>query len=276
VNSFEGYFREFVTEFGGELPKETHENKTADFVFRKYNVIAELKILEKDARVDHAKKLQNLLNEWIRRGSFLAFGRVQISLRKLRPELQTEWINLLLPPIESIIRDANRQIRSTKRACDLPSAKGIVLIANDGNFLHTEPADYLGLIARVLGKKTQEGGPRFTHIDGVIYFSYRVPVRNEAYPFWAPGYLSLDPRVREFQDDLQTGWFAHLHRRRDCRCRWLFVPSSSLDQPSKNGGANVRARAFRGNPHAEQPTHLQLYQRVPVPQREELVAVVRG
>src|ERR1700730_355045 len=67
----------------------------------------------------------------------------------------------------------------TSFAAGSPEAKGVMPIANDGNFLHTGPADYLNLVARVLQKRKPDDPPRFPHIDGVIYFSYRVPMRGE-------------------------------------------------------------------------------------------------
>jgi hypothetical protein len=212
ANPFEAFFREFVNAFGGELPKETNVGKTADFVFRQYNVIAELKILETDARIEHARKLRELTNGWMKRRLIRIYGTPVISLRELSPPLQREWLEVLQRPVENIVRDVNRQIRSTKVSAQLPDAKGIALIANDGNFLHTSPPDYLTLIARVLQKKSPDGTARFPNIDGVIYFSHRIPAHGQPYPFWAPAHLSLDPKLREFQDALREGWFAYLQK----------------------------------------------------------------
>jgi hypothetical protein len=57
----------------------------------------------------------------------------------MSPQAQREWLDLLESPIEGIIRKANRQIRSTKTRERMTGAKGLLLIVNDGNFLHTAP-----------------------------------------------------------------------------------------------------------------------------------------
>jgi hypothetical protein len=209
VNAFEVLFRDFVGNFGGDLLKEG-KRETADFLFREENIITELKTLENDARLEHAQKLQQLVNEWTRRRLIMAYGRTVISLRALPPICQREWLDILLPPVEGIIRKANRQIRSTKGSEALPTAKGILLVANDGNFLHTDPLDYLNLMAIVFKKRGPNGEPRFPHIDGVVYFSYRVPIRGEPFPFWVPAHLKPDERVLSFQEKLRIGWFSYV------------------------------------------------------------------
>ena len=212
VNDFENFFREFVRDFGGEFVAEGDE-KSADFVFRQDNVIAELKTLQKDARLEHAEKVQQLANDWMRRGLVLLYGRPRISLRALPPVCQKEWLQVLIPPVENIIRKANQQIRSSKDALSLPQASGLLLIANDGNFLHTEPADYLNIVALVLKKKDSNGKPKFPHIDGIVYFSYRVASSNEPFPFWAPAHVHPDDtEVISFQEKLRAGWFSYVAR----------------------------------------------------------------
>ena len=42
-STFEGIFHDFVNDFGGEVLPEAQDGCTADYLFRKQNVIAELK-----------------------------------------------------------------------------------------------------------------------------------------------------------------------------------------------------------------------------------------
>lgn len=212
---FEQFFRGFVTAFGGEVLRE-NDAKTADFLFRNPDVLAELKTLEEDARTEHAERLTGLITDWTRRGLIRIFGRVRIDLQKLNPVLQREWLQILQAPVERIVAKANRQIRSSKKSLGLPSAKGLLLVANDGNFLHTNPTDYIILVARVLAKKTANGERRFPHIHGIVYFSYRVGSLAEGMPFWASGDTeprsSTDLVMREFQEKLRSGWFSYLEK----------------------------------------------------------------
>jgi hypothetical protein len=211
-NTFQNLFSQFVTNFGGEVLPEVHTVRSADFLFRSDLVVSELKTLEEDKTSDHAKKLQALVWDWQRRGLFLAFGTVKISLPDLSEQCQREWLKILEPPIEGLIRDANRQIRSTKEHLKLQGNKGLLLIANDGNFLHTDPRNFMILVSRVL-KKKKDGKPRFPHIDGVCYFSYRVRTKAEGMPFWVSGIVAeSDPAMSVFQRKLNSAWLAYLSK----------------------------------------------------------------
>lgn len=208
---FEATFKKFVKEFSGEIVPES-DTQNADFFFSQDNVVAELKTLQEDARQEYATKLRERAADWQRRRLMLIYGTVSISLQTVPQVCQLEWLGILQPPIENIIRKANRQIRSTKQSKKCTDAKGLLLIANDGNFLHTSPTDYMTLVARILAKKDQNGQPRFPHIHGVVYFSYRIRSRNEGLPFWVAGYVKRggDPAMTAFQHRLQRGWFSYL------------------------------------------------------------------
>jgi hypothetical protein len=214
AENFEVTFRECVKSVGGEVLPE-NAARSADFLFSPDNVVVELKTLQEDARREHAEKLQFLVNDWMKRGLMLVFGRAVISLPKLNPVCQREWLEVLQAPVENIVRDANRQIRSTKQATGRQSARGLLLIANDGNFLHTSPIDYMNIVARVLKKKTSTGTLRFPNIHGVAYFSYRIPSAAERTPFWVAGTVddpTRDTEMCNFQLKLQNGWFDHVSR----------------------------------------------------------------
>jgi hypothetical protein len=210
---FESAFSECVASVGGQRVTETVV-ESADFLFPTDNVIAELKTLQDDARRDHAMKLQSLVIDWRRRGLLVVFGRTAISLRRLNPTCQREWLRILQKPIEAIVRKANRQIRSTKKLTGRPDSKGLLIIANDGNFLHTSPQDYMILVARVLGKKDRTGGRRFSHINGVIYFSYRIRSSQEGLPFWFAGCVepSADVALAELQGRLKHAWYSQVSK----------------------------------------------------------------
>lgn len=213
VGDFEEHFRSFVREFGGTVLPEG-DAESADFLFPVDNIVAELKILQGDARQEHATKLQALVADWRKRRLMILFGTNIISLEKLNPICQREWLRILQAPVERIVRKANRQIRTTKQTLQLPNAKGLLLIANDGNLLHTSPKDYMILISRVLHKKTPTGELQFPDILGVIYFSYRIGSAAEGVPFWFAGDTTPngDADMRALQDRLGRGWIFNVER----------------------------------------------------------------
>jgi hypothetical protein len=210
VIGFEEVFTRFVRSIGGEvLPKSAEES--ADYLFRAEKVVIELKTLLQDATPAHVRELQALADRWHKQGWVRIYGRTTLDLQTIRTECQREWLDLLETPVERIIRKANRQIRSTKRSQGLSDAKGLLLIVNDGNFLYTEPVNYMILVARILQKKTARGERRFPDIRGVVYFSYRVPAAGESVLFWLPGTIepAADADLGAFQGRLRQQWFAH-------------------------------------------------------------------
>jgi hypothetical protein len=207
---FHHLFEQFVSKFGGEVLPEVHVVRYADFLFRPDHVVAELKTLEEDKEAEHNRRLLELSYEWSRRGLLHIIGTTNISLLKLPPPCQRDWLNVLQPPVENLIRDANRQIRSTKEYLKLENFKGLLLIVNEGNFLHTDPVNYMILVSRVLNKR-KDGRARFPHIDGVVYFSHRVGSKDEGIPFWAPGTAAVDdPMMKKFLEKLRSGWMSYL------------------------------------------------------------------
>lgn len=201
MNDFEEkVFRPFVLQFGGELiPESTVDGeKRADYLFRPYRVIAELKTLDKDARADHAKKVQTLVSGWMRDRRILIYGRVNLELAKLRPDLRREWLAVLERPVEAIVRKAQRQIRSGKQFLGMKDAKGLLIIANDGNLLYTSPSDYMAVVARVLRKRAG-GMPRFPEIQAVLYIA-----RGQ----WCYGCdeRAPQPEIERLQQDLVRAW----------------------------------------------------------------------
>jgi hypothetical protein len=210
-DNFESHFRTVVQNLGGELLPEG-QAETADFFFAKEKIVVEFKALTEEAVQEHAEKLEALVNDWRKRGLFVVFGQRVISLQKLNPTLQREWLNLLQAPVQRIIQKANHQIRSTKESLADQDAKGLLVIANHRNLLHTSPVDYMTLVARVLQKK-RTGKPQFPHISGVIYFSLQIGSRDEGLPFWVQGQAERnDPEIIAFQNKLKDGWYAHVEQ----------------------------------------------------------------
>ncbi len=212
-NQFEIIFGGFIESIGGEVLTRSEE-ESADFIFRGAKVVIELKTLERDASVEHAQKLGGLATGWGRRGRVRVYGTTVMDLQTIHPECQLEWLDLLEAPIERIVRKANSQIRSTKRREDLPDAKGLLLILNDGNLLHTAPIVFMNLVARVLHKKAAGSATKFPEIRGVVYFSFRVRAAGEPNLFWVPGTIDpeADSDLRAFQDRLRREWFAYFAR----------------------------------------------------------------
>lgn len=171
-------FTSFVRGFGGEvvadlLPHDKPSPLNADYFLFGREVVAELKCLEQDyfraARV--GEKLTALANEWVRAGLLgfeqLATGR--FSTETLPEKCALQAIAVFAKPLKAAVVHANKQLKATKAHFQLPNAKGLLIIANDGNFsLNPE------LTMHVLGRLFRE---HFSAIESYIYFAPRLATR---------------------------------------------------------------------------------------------------
>lgn len=217
---FEELFRDFVKGFGGEVLPEPSDTKIADYLFRKENIVAELKCLVLDQTAPMNTKLTQVVKDVVKQNeNLLAFcdGK-PLEIAKAPKEISDPWLDILTAPLEGIVESANRQIRSTKERLTLPTAQGLLLIFNYGNPLHNRPKDFRLLLAKVLRKKWPNKELRFTHIHGVVYFSYEtVRTQEQDMSFWAPMQIQValgdDMKPMEkFQKDLQQGWYAYVEK----------------------------------------------------------------
>jgi hypothetical protein len=225
---FEAVFRAFVEDFGGEIVPEEVEH-SADYLFRPYNVVAELKCLVVDQSADTFGKLYEIIEQ--RRAVLPPQpGPNDILFSFVRPDgdkftipfdedFRRAWEKVLLTPIENVIRDANRQIRATKERLSIPSAYGVVLIFNEGNLLHAKGPQHFARLAGEVIQKPQAGERRFPNIQGMVYFSFRTvktfDEQTQKYmPFWLPAQVRGDSvdAVKRFQDDLKTGWYQYIEK----------------------------------------------------------------
>src|SRR5260370_19054781 len=227
---FELIFRDFVVDFGGEVLPEASDGLTADYLFRTKEIIAELKTMTQDQTERMNEKLSPLVVEWIRKNQGRPKGITEgnkffVEIKDMPPEIQGAWMKLLKASVEDLIKQANRQIGDTKRRLSMPSAKGLILIANPGNPYHTNPEDYRLLMVEVLRKRTQSGGLRFDNIHGGVYFSLAdVKSRKEQMYFWANLQMKRTPDedvapLAQFQQRLQQAWYKWIEKKKQIKVR---------------------------------------------------------
>jgi len=207
----EASFSEFVKEVGGELvveliPKTPESPKNADYFFPKPNVVVELKCFEKDLfnTPDDVPRLGKIIerhNEKVTGSEAIQwlFGR-----RQAPKEYRRDMLSLARRQIETAVRKANKQIQATKDALNIPDARGLVLIANDGNYF-LEPMQGFHLIIQVMLEHFRECA-----IDGFVYFSVNVaaqdPRTNRELMFWMPSYSQEGGDLPDFVNQLGADW----------------------------------------------------------------------
>lgn len=211
-------FEAFVIQHGGELVSKLISNKNppknADYLFRAPLVIAELKVVERDAFTPQDKiKLDNLVNGWIRKRLIgPIFGTRQIELRNLPPPCQREWLNLHMAPWKRKLEDANQQIKETKPLLNFPDACGILFLADDAAHSFAPP-DVLAFIARTLQSRKTDGSQIYSHLDRIVYFSVNpraVTADGMGLNFWLPAYRNENEKtVSDFLENFGQNWFQY-------------------------------------------------------------------
>ena len=171
----------FIKSCGGELVADLLEKKSnlpqnADYLFRRPGVVAELKALEDDSFGEpFRKKMGALAGSWHRRGLLMVYGTRRIDLDKLPPICQQEALDLIGKPLQNnILAKANQQIRATKEFLKAPDARGLLMVASDGNE-DLPPDAVLFFLARLLRKQHPDGRPQFSNIHSLVYFNPRMP-----------------------------------------------------------------------------------------------------
>ena len=208
-------FGDFIRIFGGEVLEDTYgtslQIKNADYVFRDPPVIGELKRLVENHNESNRiqEKIQSKVDEWMSDGTTGNFyGHHIIQSNSLPERCQQELIDLYKPNLQKRILKANKQIKETKMLLGLKEAKGVLLVANDGNYaLEADAALYL--IGRILGTSCHS-------INSVVYFTANMYTSNPSTTLPALVWANVsrkqvvDPVNDDFLMSLCDGWRKHV------------------------------------------------------------------
>lgn len=210
-------FAHCVKAVGGVVLDETLHRPlfpNADYWFPRDNVVAELKCLSENlaAKSEFNESLTTLHASWVKRGLVPPATqiRAQINPRDLPIKCAHEFIEPIKKRLEaSTIRKANRQIQETKRHFGATDAKGLLLLANDGNYM-LPPTMMVHLLPRILSAQ-------YSSINSVIYFSINETTTAPGVPtpalFWIDGVLpGRDAVSLEFRRSIRTEWMRHYSR----------------------------------------------------------------
>lgn len=202
-------FTEFVRTFRGadvlprfvpNIPKST---LNADYYFPEDDVIAELKTLEVDAldlkTIDRRimasyKWLGYQLEDYT---DFL-FGK-----KYLPDDVNKRVFSTISRPIIDAVRKANKQIISSRRLLGRPEAKGLILVANSGNF-GFPPVQLMNVVLKGFERLND------SNKDGIVYFTpnvYHDVGDGVPYEIWVPIANEHGDELQQFIDSLGKAWF---------------------------------------------------------------------
>ena len=156
------------------------------------------------------------------------YGRTIVSSKSLPEQCQRELIDLFKPALRRRILKANEQIRETAAAFGMSDAKGLVFIANDGNYaLEADAAVYL--ISRILGEDCSS-------INSVVYFTVNMiasgPMTSKQIFTWVHANRKsiMEPVDPDFVMRIFDSWRAYLEQLRNEPIEKILIDRPSLDQ----------------------------------------------
>lgn len=215
----------FVKSFGGQVgldlfgPNPDFSN--ADYVFPQDKVVAELKCLtdDKSADEDLQKKLEELFESAIQRG-FIPDpgpGRHILETKGTPLQFQREVYAVISRSIIRRLSKANKQIKETKARLNLPEARGLLLLCNDGNF-RLEPAQWVHAVRVALGND-------FSSINSVVQFTVNMlsttPTMGQHANLWMSGVRpGIKPVPEDFIHRLGEGWARHVGQLHNMPVTW--------------------------------------------------------
>jgi hypothetical protein len=224
-----------VTRAGGKLvsellPSNTNLPKNADFVFQQYNVIAELKRLEKDQHEDREfrDKFNLLYRECALQGRVPPiFGTRLVNIRDLPYDCGLALTSILQKPIKRRLRQANEQIKSTKKLLNMDNAMGLVILAHDGDYSIGVEA-VINLVSRCI-----KGGDHRS-INGLVYITGNMlasrPGDPNNYAVFAHCYRNLEqPIPRDLISALSREWQVELDALAGAELSTIINPPNSRD-----------------------------------------------
>lgn len=205
----EDFFSEYVEYFGGQVVSKTDLNlvdrPNADYLFKKENIVAELKCFQKDLfnNEEDIPRIFNFLNSWVEKKLIKQGDKIKIILgsKKLPQECYADLLNACTKTIDRAIHKANKQIQESKRTFSIPNAKGLLLLCNDGNYFVQNDV-FIGLIANLMARKYMD-----SDIDGFVYFTLnqvaKMPNSKLDWHLWVPSYRNeKDNQLGNFVNEL--------------------------------------------------------------------------
>jgi len=198
-------FDEFVTLQNGvqvsSLVGESPTFKNADYLFNQDRVIIELKEIQKDFGNDKnfLQKHDELVDKIERETSWWK------RLRGMEPppEYYHEVVRLFRPPLQRILKKANRQIKETKSELNLRDHQGLLMIVNDG-FVSFPPALVRSIVDETLTHS-------YKSLDAWVYLNVNtyvdLPWSENAILPWISSYsCRATDELVHFVDDLGRCW----------------------------------------------------------------------
>lgn len=197
-----------------KLPPEFDESKRADFLIENRKAIIEIKSLESDP--EH--KIHTELKNHQERDEYpLFYGEMELNnVLKHLPDgddIKKKMFYKISRSIEQSFREADKQIRATKKILNCPDSIGLLVLLNE-DISVLSPEVISCRVSQLLAKKDDDGSPHYKNITSVWFilenFSLKTRKGNKLLPSIVIDGLDAtkQPELTNILDILQSNWAA--------------------------------------------------------------------
>lgn len=243
----EALFDKVVAKVGGcrvdSLVKPRAEN--ADYVFSDANVIAELKVIEKDLRTDPetTARVSEIFGSHANEAGMPSMcGRLPVRVDLLPKPARDEILDHFKKKFERPIKKAASQIKSTRTLLGMPDATGLLILVNDSSTF-ADPA----IVACLLGRVLQH---HHTSIDHVVFCMMNMfwysPSTPEGSRLWFPAQVVNRSRklALPFANALREAWQDTIDAEIGVESPRLFLPvPETIAAPMRVASPPIRGPA---------------------------------
>lgn len=165
-----------------ELPSKTNDMKKADYIFSDRKAILELKSLKADPEFKVDKEMSKHRN---REDYPLFYGKQDISkILKHLPDgeaIKRRLFYAISHSAKKSIREANKQIKSTKELFQCHDAYGVLVLLNEALDI-LSPSVLTKRISQMLCKKDEDGTYHYNQVAAVwvIFENCFIPIRDDS------------------------------------------------------------------------------------------------
>lgn len=197
------------------MTQEQKRAKKADFFFNHRKIVCEVKSLKKDME----DKVNNILLPYNKKPEWPVFyGKWELSkVLNYFPDkekINKEIFDAVTSSIETLVRDANRQIRTTKSTFGTLNAEGLLVLLND--MVHIlSPEVIVSKVIELLKKRTPGGEIRFQEILVIwmlneTHFTQLTPsLKGNPSLILLTNHTQVSTSTESFMDLIQSKWASY-------------------------------------------------------------------
>ncbi len=222
VENIEDFVTEFINEIGGQRLEDylgyKPSYKNADYYFKNENILIELKTFEQDFFSDEDKdSFEKLFDNWVKNDVIKnndELGKV-LSQDKLNANQLKYVQNRVNRYFQERLKDANKQLNTTKEKIGNENTKKVIFICNDGNYF----IPHITIVQSINNLINNRNDLNFD-FQSYVYFtinqvSYKEGDENNIYRTWIPVFIESkeDSQLNDFINSIGDKFYKFINKK---------------------------------------------------------------